>query len=418
MGHKGFFGPAKKTTIRAGERLITQILEHDITLDDLKRSDNEEVIHLKRAKGGYWDDASLIDYEDTPSTTRYREQMRKINNWLEQADLEFDEFYEHEDSPVNVTNRRLRRVFIRGSFESGGRLFGGFWLGLSKEQRRNGLLVDGEETVELDFSQMASRIIYGLCKAQLPMDDAYAIPGFAEHRAGIKKVLNSMLFAEAPLKRMPKGMREEFETRHSIAEVTSAIESAHPAIKHVFYTGIGHKAQFIESQLLVDILLTLMEQGITALPIHDAVLIPVSDKEVSRDIMLSIFLRHTGVRGFIKEKGRDSSIQSHLSMYLLSLSGTRKPCRTEPPEIKGATRLSPRPNDRTTCTATAASWDAANRPEPEHRMDWISASAAPMPSTTSAMGARTRDRTRPSSQPHTARPPCCGFQTMKTCRGW
>lgn len=303
MGHKGFFGPARKTTIRAGERLITQILEHGITLDDLKRSDNEEVIHLKRTKDGYWDEASLIDYEDTPTTTLYREQMGKINSWLEQADLEFDESCQDEDCPVDVTGRRLHRVFTRGRFDRGGRLFGGFWLGLKKTQRRKGLLINGEEAVELDFSQMGPRIIYGLCGRRLPMNDAYTIPGFEAYRPGIKKVMNSMFFVEAPLTRMPRGVREEFEDNHSIAGVTNAIEAAHPAIKQTFYTGIGHEVQFIESQILVDILLSLIDQGTTALPIHDAILVPASRKEISKKIMLSIFSRHAGVKGLIKEDG-------------------------------------------------------------------------------------------------------------------
>lgn len=299
LGHEALFGPAKRTTISAGKRLVDRIVQHDITLDDLSLSKDQEVILLKRIKEGHWDEGGLVDYKDTTDTNLYRQQLKSINDGLEKAELYFDEIALDNEETVDVTDRRLYRIFSRERFDSGGRLFGGFWQRLGKKQRLEGITFGDEGVVELDFGQMAPRILYGLAGVEPSFTDAYLIPGFEQYRAGIKKVMNAMLFTTKPLVRMPKGVRKEFSARHRVQDVVTAIEAAHPAIKGMFYTDIGHELQFTESQILVDVLLRLQAEGITALPIHDAILVPPSKVDISKDIMLSSFRRHTGIDGVV-----------------------------------------------------------------------------------------------------------------------
>ncbi|WP_089271432.1 hypothetical protein [Humidesulfovibrio mexicanus] len=301
LGHKGIFGRAKETTIWAGPRLIRRVVEHDLQPEDFGLDHTQEVIQLKRIKQGGWDDGGLEEYEDTPETIAYREQLRAINAWLEAAEIEFDECYWPDGRPVDTLDRRLRRVFTQGRFDSGGRLYGGFWQHLKKETRLKGLSINREEVVELDYGQMNPRILYGLCGAQ-PLDcDAYDIPGYQRFRPGVKKVMNSMIFATKRLTRMPKGVRKEFEEQHRVEQVMQAIEDAHPAIKDSFFKGMGHEAQFIESQVMVEVLLTLRELEIHALPIHDSVLVAKSNKDKVKEIMLSCFLKVVGVQGLVDE---------------------------------------------------------------------------------------------------------------------
>lgn len=160
-------------------------------------------------------------------------------------------------------------------------------------------MINGEDVVELDYGQMNPRILYGLCGAEQPEGDAYAIPGFLHHRSGVKKIMNAMLFATQRLSRMPKGVGKVFKKRQGVEEVVTAIEVAHPAIKACFFTGIGHEAQFIESQVLVDVLLSLRDLGIHALPVHDSVIVGKSNQDKVKEVMLSCFLRGTGVPGIV-----------------------------------------------------------------------------------------------------------------------
>lgn len=296
------FGPPLETSIRAGRRLLALAQEHGLEPEDFGLDHAQEVIQLKRSKLGGWDKGGFEEYKDTPETIHFREQLQAINAWLESAEIDFDEAYCPGGRPVDSRDRRLRRIFTQGRFDSGGRLFGGFWQPLGKESRRKGLMINGEYVAELDYGQMNPRILYGLCGAQPPEGDAYAVPGIKHSRSGVKKVLNAMLFHDKRLVRMPKGVRKLFKERYTVEEVMRAIEAAHPAIKDCFFTGIGHEAQFIESQVMVEVLLSLRELGVHALPVHDSVIVGRSHKARTMEVMLSSFHKVVGVQGIVEVK--------------------------------------------------------------------------------------------------------------------
>ena len=304
LGIRNPFDPHRRTIVGPGPSLLSRIEDHGLTFEDLDRSQDQEVIVLKETKEDHWDEGELKEYIDTPEVAHYRKQMHDINGWLIEANLNFDEAVELNGKVVDVNERRLRRVFTRGRFDSGGRLFGGFWQNLTKKERWEGVDIQNEQAVELDYGQLSPRLLYGLCGAQLPSGDLYVLPGLETHRSGIKKLMNAMMFATKRLSRMPKGIRLELSEHHRVGHVMAAIEEAHAPIKGRFFTGIGHAIQFLESQLLVALLLTLRDKGIVALPIHDAVMIPASKKETVKGIMLSLFHEHTHVEGLVREEGQ------------------------------------------------------------------------------------------------------------------
>jgi len=302
IGSEAPFTASRMTTIKCGQRLLSHIGDNGVTAEDFKLQPYEETIVLKRNKEDYWDSGEAVEYEDTTTTKLFRTQMNEINSWIADAELEFDKSVLAVDRVVDTHDRQLRRIFSRGSFESGGRLFGGFWQNISKQLRTSGIIINGEDVSVLDYSQMNPRILYGLAKAPLPEGDLYTIPGFEAHREGIKKVMNSMVFSEKPLTRFPKDTRKLFTSKVRFSDVVDNIEAAHPALRPSFYTGIGHHAMFIESRIMVDLLLDLKEQEIVALPIHDAVVVPLSRMEDTRLRMLSTFHHHTGVHGMVSEE--------------------------------------------------------------------------------------------------------------------
>jgi hypothetical protein len=306
-------GGRQRTTLRPGSRLISAIEEAGLTFDDLATTTSDEPIVLKTAPRDWWDRSAYVDYEDTDTTRRYRKDMMAINGWLEAADLSFDisairglTIEALRDLKVDVSERRLRRIFTRESFASGGRLFGGFWQLLTKAVRCDGVRIDGEPVRLLDYSQMNPRIAYGLAKTTPPMPDVYRVPGFEDekYRAGIKQFFNAMLFRTEPITRMPKGVRANLSNNVSASQVAQAILKAHPALK--FYQGGGHHIQFIESQIMVGLLLNLKDKNITALPIHDAVCVPLSRAEETRATMVEVFRSTTGIDVQVNEEGGGS----------------------------------------------------------------------------------------------------------------
>lgn len=298
-GHQRVFGPARQSTMRATPALLRRVEAAGIDLDDLGRETSDEVIILKSARESVWDGGDWIEYEDTPTTRRYRDEVQRVNRWLEQADITFDPASAPE-RVVDESDRALRRYFNNGSFEEGGRLFGGFWINLSKKERHEGIEISGERVTSLDYSQMAPRIVYGLAGQVPPVIDAYTIPGFERHRPGVKKVFNALLYSTKTLARLPKGSKPLLPRGTKIGEVVQRLTMLHQPIARLFCTGIGYRGMFTESSILVAALLSLIDEGIVALPVHDALIVPRPAATLVTSIMLNTFKGVTGVEGMVE----------------------------------------------------------------------------------------------------------------------
>lgn len=286
-----------RTTVRPTGQFIDMLARFDIGPDDIGRSPDEEVIYLRATKADCFDRGELMPYADTPETVRWRGEVRSINRWLEAADLDFHG-WAGTAGEVDASERRLRRYFTRGEFHCGGRLFGGFWMGLGKHERRSGLRLDGLPVVELDYGQISLRLLYGLIGEAPPEGDLYALPGIAPgQRPAVKVLLNAMLFSEKALTRKPKRPThlDEFLRGRSIADWTSAVLQAHPALKGQFHCAVGHRLQRKESDIMVDLLLRLIEEGVTALPLHDGVIVRVDRATCAKALMEEVFRRQVGL---------------------------------------------------------------------------------------------------------------------------
>ena len=293
-GEPSRFARGPQTTFRASAGLLAKAYRLGIGWDDFARREGEEVIVLKEAREDYWSSPERLEYVDTDETNRYREQMREINGWLRGADLKLvsSSWWDGD-----LGARCMRRYFSGGSFELGGRLFGGFWQGMSKAERKD-LLIDGVRAVELDFSQVGPRILYGMTGVTLG-HDAYAVPGYESNRDGIKKLFAAMINADAPLTQFPKKVGKLFPKGTKVATVCSAIIRHHPAIADHFHRQRGLAVMFKESQIMVSALLRMKAAGIVALPVHDAAIVAAGGVEEAKAIMLEEFHSHTGLDGAV-----------------------------------------------------------------------------------------------------------------------
>ena len=310
---------------QAAEKLIRLIQENNITFADIRDEGLTEIIILSRSKLGYWDDVPYLrlqDYDDSATTRRYRRELQTINAWLSKADIQFDASV--YDKRVDVYARRLYRRFTQGRFDSGGRLFGGFWQSLPNKSKRfpysvrlQGLRIDGEPVVGLDYSQLNPVLCYSVVEAEPPPGDAYAIPGLEPYRDGVKRVFNAMLFHH-PVTKFPKRTREEikngvtfFPKGAKCGGVVAMILYYHPKIKGVLSSGnIGHHLQFLESQIMMRVLDRCRQNNVVALPVFDCVVVKASAEGAVREIMLGEFKAVSGLNITIKrelpEPGADS----------------------------------------------------------------------------------------------------------------
>ncbi|GGE92593.1 hypothetical protein CR103_21300 [Massilia psychrophila] len=286
------------STIRAGERLRNLIQDRQLTCADFTLDNSQETIVLKDTKADHNDAGSWLQYDDTDQTHKYRSDMAFINDALAEADIQYRPC-PTDGQVVDTADRHLRRYFNNGSFQKGGRLFGGFWLNMSKMNRR-GILIQGVPTVTLDFGQMNPRILYGLAGEKFNAEDAYTIPRLEEYRDGVKVVFNSMLHRTSPMKKKPRGSAELFPGHVRIKEITSGIIIFHKPIADLFYKGIGLDLLYKESQILVEVLTELLRLGITALPVHDAVIVAEHHQDQATTIMLAVFKKQTNIDGVVK----------------------------------------------------------------------------------------------------------------------
>jgi hypothetical protein len=88
---------------------------------------------------------------------------------------------------------------------------------------------------------------------------------------------------------MPPGVRKTIPRTISLSEVLAAVKKRHPAIAQKFGASVGMQLMRKESDILVEVLLALKSKNITALPIHDAVLVNGDHAEEARDIMIRVF---------------------------------------------------------------------------------------------------------------------------------
>lgn len=119
----------------------------ELTTSDFKIGRRDELVQLKDTK------RHLTKYNDTAETQAWRTNLRRLNELLGRTEIgahkpptpsiDLDEEYSGEKTD-------LYRVFNNGSFEQGGRFYGGWWMHAKKHFRRT-ITINGQPTIEADF---------------------------------------------------------------------------------------------------------------------------------------------------------------------------------------------------------------------------------------------------------------------------
>jgi len=283
-----------QSTLAPGPKLLSRIERFGVTQDDITWSDEQEPIVLRSTKTPGKEVAEAVEYTDTQQTNTLRAEMNSINAYLAQADISCK--YHN----TNPNDRYLRRIFNNNTFDQGGRLYGGFWQRLMSEIRYEHIRINNDMIAECDYGQMSIVLLYAEAEAQyqFPEGDLYDLSAHGipqECRPGIKKVMQAIINSPDTLKRLPNGARKHIPTTIRLKDILSAIEWKHPVIYPLMNSNRDMQLFRKESDTRVDVLLTLREHDVVALPIHDAVLVADEDKETAVRVMKEVFRDHTGI---------------------------------------------------------------------------------------------------------------------------
>jgi hypothetical protein len=274
------------TTIRSTGKLLKAFPAiSTVTRNVFTRIDPQEVIILKDR------DRQLLAYSDNDETRRWRDEMQTINTYLREASISLvssANLLDENGFAIRPDVRTLQRIWNNGDWNQGGRLYGGFWQTMKREERLHAIRIDDGPIANVDFCQFNLRLAYALAKVRPPRGDLYAVSGddvsrrdWKQLREGRKELTNAMFNSSKPLTRWPgktdeerKALAARFPPGTNALSAISEIRAKHFAIANYFEDARGLSFMRIESDILVASLLSLMRRGIPVLPNHDAVFVP------------------------------------------------------------------------------------------------------------------------------------------------
>ncbi|WP_041802054.1 hypothetical protein [Rhodopseudomonas palustris] len=261
------------------------------------RLDDPALIILKEGKD---EDgrAQAVSFKPTARTKQWAGQIRRMNRHLRDAQIEIagasDKLAIGKDGQIIAPYRRsLRRIFNNGKWGHGGRLAGGFWMSMERSERKR-IRIDGEPIADVDYQQLFPRLAYVRARAEQPDGDIYDVQGDQTGRDGWKRLMNALLFANGPLKNWPEETLQHFPAGTKLRDAIKMLCQKHGPIAPLFGTGLGFELMRAESDIIIEVTTQLFRQGITALPLHDAVLVAESRAVAAQKEMQDEFERQTG----------------------------------------------------------------------------------------------------------------------------
>ncbi len=287
----------ERTTIAPRGWLRDRLQGMGLEPGDIAREPGAETIILREGRG--WKRPKVLrDYDDTSETNTMRRDLETINEALSEADIRLDGKRRHDC--------RMVRIFQveRGEpthFNAQGRLYRGFWQNLERGKRHL-ITIDGEPVADLDYRSMFLSLAYGLQCVPMPPGDPYAVPGLEGHREGVKRAVSAMFSRSTPLSDLPVGLEGLLPAGWTGRLLQDAIASRHPAIAPLLCTNLGPRLTRLESDIMVEVLLRLLERGIVALPCHDGLLVAERWKEAALETMRTVPREAGGMEIGVDEK--------------------------------------------------------------------------------------------------------------------
>jgi hypothetical protein len=193
----------------------------------------------------------------------------------------------------------LRRIFNRESWEHGGRAYGALHQGMLRKPMRKNILIDGQPTIEIDYSAFHIRMLYHREGIDYT-DDPYLECEGPERRNIYKAV--GLIAINATEKGACGAICDELKDRgleppareKPYASLVSGFKQAHPAIAHHLFSDVGVSLQNIDSRIMNAILVRLMGNGILGLPVHDSVIVQQQHETFTREVMTQEYKKEMG----------------------------------------------------------------------------------------------------------------------------
>ncbi len=256
-------------------------------------------------------DGEPLAFRETERVARMRRDMDGIREALGGVDVGISAEADPEDWDIGQHRIRARRVkdghetwatvvptpgndvcriFGRGRFDKGGRLYG-WWQSLPKA-RRNELIINGEFTVEPDFEFLHPTLLYAM-RGGVLVGDPYETGLFP--RAHGKLALNVALNARSLPLAVNAMMHKEREapgswphSRRYTERLVQAVVARNAPIAADIGADRGIDCMAIDSGMAVKVLKACAKAAIPCLPVHDSFRVRARDEAKVTGIMAEV----------------------------------------------------------------------------------------------------------------------------------
>lgn len=298
--HKGSEYSGRCTRIRAKLSLIDLLTgDYRWTPEVIKSHEDEELLLLRDQ------DKKPLEYDENASTTKMRKFLKNYNAFIDSTyiDLDHQGYRPAKTIHVDLSKKRLKRIFNNGSFSLGGRFYGGWWIGVPGKLRLR-IIINNHKVAECDYSNMSIHLLYmrkGIDYGKYGRD-AYTLPGYGDDdktRNMFKLLLLAMLSsdseraARAALQGDINFYPDDYPVEiPDLKEVVKDFADFHAPIADYFYHQVGLEVMYQDSQIAQTVMQTMMDHGVPVLPVHDSFICPKKDADSLQSAMLAAFRLH------------------------------------------------------------------------------------------------------------------------------
>ena len=205
---------------------------------------------------------------------------------------------EDEIRHINFYQTQIVRIYARGQTNKGGRFYRGWWQHVPSDIRRH-ILIDGNKTVEIDYSGMSMRLLYASEGVELDLNtDVYNL-GFDDwmgdkdpRRPIIKTYVNAVFNDENETYRVsPKDLKLLDVSNQQ--ELRDKLYTAHDRVnlKDRITSGWGLESQYLDSEIALQLMYQFAIHDDPLLPVHDSFITKKGNELYLQQLMLDTFER-------------------------------------------------------------------------------------------------------------------------------
>lgn len=302
---------------KTGRSRMTRIRPSILLLQDLKSvPDDISEIYLEPdpviIRNGYvstLDEASRTHMEQANTTIKhYNEFMRSHDVTHPDAHAGFLPYQDKNGDfrLVNITRKAVRAIYHAEDegVLSYGRIHGGMCQAIPSHLRQF-ITIDGDPTVELDYSAQVIHIVAGLEGIQLKGDPyslfldiprldpslsrdivktAVVVMLNASDRKSLFRAIRSHFNRERRLKYCEIRLTDKF-----LEKVVDQVLEAHPFLKKHAMSGAGKKLFMFDAAIARNIIKTFLDSDKVILPIHDGFIVKQCDRNLLEETMKRVW---------------------------------------------------------------------------------------------------------------------------------